>query len=67
MEVTEPRRLRELKEENRTLKPVVANQMLDIQMLKDVVIGKYDRPQVVARRLSPWSMITDSENAGPAG
>ena len=44
MEVSEARRLRELEEENRKLKRLVANQALDIQALKDVVSGKYDRP-----------------------
>jgi len=36
MDVAEARRLRELEEENRRLKRLVADQALDIQMLKDV-------------------------------
>jgi hypothetical protein len=34
------RRMKELEEENRRLKTVVADQALDIRMLKDVVEGK---------------------------
>lgn len=34
------RRLKELEDENRRLKTVVADQALDIRMLKDVVEGK---------------------------
>ena len=36
MDISEARRLRELEEENRRLKRLVADQALDIQMLKDV-------------------------------
>ena len=36
MEVNEARRLKELEEENRRLKRLVADQALDIQILKDV-------------------------------
>jgi putative transposase len=41
MEVNEARRLRELEEENRCLKRLVADQALDIQMLKDVNAKKW--------------------------
>ena len=41
MEVSEARRLRELQEENRQLKRLVADQALDIQMLKDVNSKKW--------------------------
>jgi putative transposase len=41
MEINEARRLRELKEENRRLKRLVADQALDIQMLKDVNAKKW--------------------------
>ena len=41
MEVNEARRLRELEEENRRLKRLVADQALDIQMLKDVNAKKW--------------------------
>jgi putative transposase len=37
MEVSEARRLRALEEENRRLKRLVADQMLDNQILKDVL------------------------------
>jgi putative transposase len=39
MEVSEARRLRQLEEENQRLKRLVADQALDIQVLKDV-LGK---------------------------
>jgi putative transposase len=37
LEVSEMRRLRQLEEENRRLKGIVADQALDIQALKDVL------------------------------
>jgi putative transposase len=39
MDVSEARRLRQLEEENQRLKRLVADQVLDIQVLKDV-LGK---------------------------
>lgn len=39
MEVSEARRLKQLEEENRRLKRLVAQQALDIQVLKDI-LGK---------------------------
>jgi putative transposase len=41
MEVSEARRLKELKEENRRLKHMVADQALDIQALKAVLGQKW--------------------------
>ena len=41
MDVTEARRLKELEDENRRLKKLVAEQALDIQMLKDVNSKKW--------------------------
>jgi putative transposase len=41
MEVSEAQRLRSLEEENRRLKRLVADQALDIQMLKDVNSKKW--------------------------
>jgi putative transposase len=41
MDVSEAKRLRGLEEENRRLKRLVADQALDIQMLKDVVSKKW--------------------------
>jgi putative transposase len=41
LEVSEAKRLRELEEENRRLKRVVADQALDIVALKDVVSKKW--------------------------
>ena len=41
MEVSEARRLKSLEEENRRLKRIVADQALDIQMLKDVNSKKW--------------------------
>ena len=41
LEVSEAKRLRELAEENRRLKQVVADQALDIVALKDVVSKKW--------------------------
>jgi len=37
LEISEMRRLRQLEEENRRLKSIVADQALDIQALKDVL------------------------------
>ena len=36
MEVSDAKRLKQMEEENRRLKRIVADQALDIQMLKDV-------------------------------
>jgi len=41
MEVNEAKRLRELEDENRRLKQIVAEQILDIQMLKEVNSRKW--------------------------
>ena len=41
MNVSDARRLRELEEENRRLKHIVADQALDIRALKDVVNRKW--------------------------
>lgn len=41
MEVSEARRLKNLEEENRKLKHIVAEQALDIRALKDVVAKKW--------------------------
>jgi putative transposase len=39
--VSEARRLKQLNEENRKLKSIVADQALDIQMLKDINSKKW--------------------------
>jgi putative transposase len=41
MQSTEARRLRELEEENRRLKSIVANQAVDITVLKDLLGKKW--------------------------
>jgi len=41
LEVSEARRLRQLEDENRRLKHLVAEQMLDIQALKGVLAKKF--------------------------
>jgi putative transposase len=41
LEVSEARRLRQLEDENRRLKHIVAEQVLDIQALKGVLAKKY--------------------------
>ncbi len=41
MEVSQARRLRELEDENRRLKHIVAEQALDLRALKDVVSRKW--------------------------
>lgn len=41
MEISEAKRLKQLEEENRRLKRLVADQALDIQMLKDVNSKKW--------------------------
>lgn len=44
MEVSEAKRLRQLEEENARLKKLVAEQALDIAMLKDVASKNFFRP-----------------------
>jgi len=44
MEASEAQRLRELEDENRKLKRLVADLSLDYVALKDALSGKYDRP-----------------------
>jgi putative transposase len=41
MEVSDVRRLRQLEEENRRLKKLVADQALDIQLLKEINSKKW--------------------------
>ena len=44
LEASEAKRLRELEDENRKLKRLVADLSLDCVALKDALSGKYDRP-----------------------
>ncbi len=44
LEVSDARRLRELEEENRRLKRLVAEQALDVLALKDVLAKNFGRP-----------------------
>jgi putative transposase len=44
MEVSEAKRLRDLEDENRKLKRLVADLSLDNVALKDALSGKYNRP-----------------------
>jgi putative transposase len=41
MELSDTKRLKQLEDENRRLKQLVAEQALDIQILKEVASGKY--------------------------
>jgi putative transposase len=41
MELSDAKRLKQLEDENRRLKRLVADQALDIQILKEVALGKY--------------------------
>ncbi len=41
MELGDAKRLKQLEDENRRLKRLVADQALDIQILKEVASGKY--------------------------
>jgi putative transposase len=41
LELSEAKRLKQLEDENRRLKRLVADQALDIQILKEVAAGKY--------------------------
>jgi putative transposase len=41
MDLSEAKRLKQLEDENRRLKRLVADQALDIQILKEVASGKY--------------------------
>lgn len=52
MGVSEARRLRQLEEENQRLKRLVADQALDIQVLKDVLGKKRVRPRSVGKSCS---------------
>lgn len=50
LEVREARRLRELEEENRRLKKLLAEQVLDNAALKDVLSKNFGRPPAGGRR-----------------
>ena len=50
MELSEMQRLKQLEDENRRLKQIVAEQTLDIQALKAVVAKKWCPPRLGARR-----------------
>ena len=50
MELSEMQRLKQLEDENRRLKHIVAEQTLDIQALKAVVAKKWSAPSPGARR-----------------
>lgn len=50
LEVGEARRLRELEEENRRLKKLLAEQVLDNAALKDVLAKNFGRPPAGGRR-----------------
>ena len=41
LELSEAKRLKQLEDENRRLKRLVADQALDLQVLKGVALGKY--------------------------
>jgi len=41
LEISDAKRLKQLEDENRRLKRLVADQALDIQILKEVTSGKY--------------------------
>ena len=49
LQVSEARRLRQLDEENLRLKRLVADQALDIQILKEVTAKNWSRPQPGAK------------------
>jgi len=44
MDVNEAKRLKDLEDENRKLKRLVAEQAVDLMALKDALSGKYNRP-----------------------
>jgi putative transposase len=44
MDASEAKRLKDLEEENRKLKRLVAEQAVDLMALKDALSGKYNRP-----------------------
>ena len=50
LEVSDARRLRELEEENRRLKRLVAEQALDVLALKDVLAKNFGRPPAGGKR-----------------
>jgi putative transposase len=70
MEISEARRPKELETENSRLKKLVADQALDIQILKEVDSKKWQAPGR-KKRPSRWSSACDCANvtvaAGPSG
>jgi len=57
LEVNEAKHLREIQEENRRLKRLVADQVLNIQVLKDI-LGK--KPSLLNARHAPDQVISDA-------
>ncbi len=54
LEVSDAKKLRQLEEENRRLKPRVADQALDIQALKALTAKNWEGPRRSGRRPSVW-------------
>jgi putative transposase len=67
LEVSEARRLRQLEDENRRLKQMVAEQALDIQALKGVLAKKFWRPRQAGKQWAWWSENTGGASDEPVG
>src|ERR1700754_1193479 len=64
--ISEAKRLRQLEDENRRLKHVVADLTLDNQALKGLLGKKWYRPRRAATRRSWRASYTGSASGGPA-
>ena len=64
MELSEMQRLKQIEDENRRLKQLVAQQTLDIQALKAVVAKKVVGP-MAGRERSGWLQTRDTTCDGP--
>ena len=62
MAVSEARRLKELEDENRRLKKLVADQALDIQMLKEINSKNWKRPKLNVKRSNTYRNTSGKVN-----
>ena len=67
LEVSDVKKLRQLEDENRRLKQMVAEQALDIQALKAINAKNWEGPRRSERRLSGAPSALGSVNAGSVG
>jgi putative transposase len=62
LEVSDLRRLKELEDENRRLKKIVADQVLNIEALKMVAEGAFQGPYSARARCGPYRNAGKSRN-----